>query len=70
MANTEVVSQQLEIAGFRDVNFEQVDGPVTVGDSVQDARSILQVFRAIFITRTQGALQNSIQTFLDEQNPA
>lgn len=37
MANTEVVSQQLEIAGFRDVNFEQVDGPVTVGDSVQDA---------------------------------
>lgn len=37
MANTEVVSQQIEIAGFRDVNFEQVDGPVTVGDSVQDA---------------------------------
>lgn len=37
MANTEVVSQQLEIAGFREVNFEQVDGPVTVGDSVQDA---------------------------------
>lgn len=37
MANTEVVSKQLEIAGFGDINFEQVDGPVTVGDSVQDA---------------------------------
>lgn len=37
MANTEVVSQQLEIAGFTDIEFEQVDGPVTVGDSIQDA---------------------------------
>lgn len=37
MASTEVVSKQLEIAGFRDINFEQLDGPVTVGNSVQDA---------------------------------
>ncbi|WP_297796368.1 class I SAM-dependent methyltransferase [uncultured Marinobacter sp.] len=37
MACTDVVSKQLEIAGFRDVNFEQLDGPVTVGNSVQDA---------------------------------
>lgn len=37
MSNTEVVSKQLEIAGFRDVNFDRTDGPVTVGDSVENA---------------------------------
>lgn len=37
MANTEVVSKQLEIAGFEDVHFERNDGPVTVGSSLDDA---------------------------------
>ncbi len=37
MSNTEVVGKQLEIAGFTDVNFERIDGPVTVGDSLENA---------------------------------
>ncbi len=37
MANPEVVGKQLEIAGFEDVAFERIDGPVTVGDSVEEA---------------------------------
>lgn len=37
MSNPDVVTKQLEIAGFRDINLERVDGPVTVGDSIQDA---------------------------------
>jgi ubiquinone/menaquinone biosynthesis C-methylase UbiE len=37
MANTDVVRQQLEIAGFEDIQFERNDGPVEVGDSVENA---------------------------------
>ena len=37
MANPEVVTKQLEIAGFGDIEFERTDGPVTVGDSVENA---------------------------------
>lgn len=37
MSSTEVVSKQLEIAGFEDVAFERIDGPVTVGSSLEDA---------------------------------
>lgn len=37
MSSTEVVGKQLEIAGFTDVNFERIDGPVTVGDSLENA---------------------------------
>ncbi len=37
MANPDVVSQQLEIAGFENVQFERNDGPVEVGDSVENA---------------------------------
>ncbi|ABI56957.1 class I SAM-dependent methyltransferase [Alkalilimnicola ehrlichii MLHE-1] len=37
MANPEVVTRQLEIAGFGDIGFERIDGPVTVGDSLDDA---------------------------------
>lgn len=37
MANPDVVSKQLEVAGFADVGFERIDGPVTVGDSLEDA---------------------------------
>lgn len=57
MASTEVVSKQLEIAGFRDVHFEQVDGPVTVGDSVEDAiRFQLAIGPAGEVFREAGAL--------------
>lgn len=37
MANPDVVRQQLEIAGFTDIGFERCDGPVTVGDSPENA---------------------------------
>ncbi|WFM72833.1 class I SAM-dependent methyltransferase [Halomonas sp. CKK8] len=37
MANSEVVTQQLEIAGFENIAFERNDGPVEVGDSVENA---------------------------------
>ena len=37
MADPEVVSKQLEIAGFEDADFERIDGPVTVGSSLDDA---------------------------------
>lgn len=37
MANPDVVTKQLEIAGFEDIAFERIDGPVTVGDSVENA---------------------------------
>lgn len=37
MANPEVVSKQLEIAGFEQVEFERNDGPVTVGETPEDA---------------------------------
>lgn len=37
MANPDVVTQQLEIAGFEEIHFERNDGPVEVGDSVENA---------------------------------
>ncbi|WP_355660966.1 class I SAM-dependent methyltransferase [Halomonas salifodinae] len=37
MANPEVVGQQLEIAGFEAIDFTRNDGPVEVGDSVENA---------------------------------
>lgn len=37
MADTEQVAKQLEIAGFEEVEFERNDGPVTVGESPEDA---------------------------------
>jgi ubiquinone/menaquinone biosynthesis C-methylase UbiE len=37
MSNPEVVTRQLEIAGFQNISFEREDGPVTVGDSVANA---------------------------------
>lgn len=37
MANPETVSKQLEIAGFEDIAYERNDGPVTVGDSLENA---------------------------------
>jgi hypothetical protein len=37
MADTGVVTKQLEIAGYRDVKFEQVDAKVFVGKDLDDA---------------------------------
>jgi hypothetical protein len=37
MADTRVVTKQLEIAGYRDVTFEQIDAQVFVGKDLDDA---------------------------------
>jgi len=37
MANTEVVTKQLEIAGYTKIEFERIDAPVLVGRNVDDA---------------------------------
>jgi len=37
MASTEVVAAQLKAAGFQDVAFERIDGPVMVGSTVEQA---------------------------------
>ena len=37
MADTAVVTKQLEIAGYRDVKFEQIDAKVFVGNDLDDA---------------------------------
>jgi ubiquinone/menaquinone biosynthesis C-methylase UbiE len=37
MANTDVVTKQLEIAGYKDIVFEQVDAQVFVGKDLDDA---------------------------------
>ena len=37
MADTGVVTKQLEIAGYRDITFEQIDTQVFVGKDLDDA---------------------------------
>ena len=37
MANQEMVTKQLEIAGYADIRFERVDAPLMVGRNVDDA---------------------------------
>jgi hypothetical protein len=37
MADTEVVTQQLRIAGYSDVKFKRIDAEVTVGRNVDEA---------------------------------
>ena len=37
MADTGVVTKQLEIAGYRDIQFEQADAQVFVGKDLDDA---------------------------------
>ena len=37
MANQEMVTKQLQIAGYADVEFERIDVPVLVGDTPEDA---------------------------------
>jgi ubiquinone/menaquinone biosynthesis C-methylase UbiE len=37
MADQDLVTRQLEIAGYDDIRFERVDAPLMVGDTVEDA---------------------------------
>lgn len=37
MANPDLVTAQLNAAGFDDISFERIDGPVMVGNSVEEA---------------------------------
>ncbi|MFQ5755664.1 MAG: class I SAM-dependent methyltransferase [Acidiferrobacterales bacterium] len=37
MANPDVVTKQLEIAGYEDIRFERIDAPLMVGNTVEDA---------------------------------
>lgn len=37
MANQEMVAKQLEIAGYTDVEFERIDAPLMVGNTLDDA---------------------------------
>lgn len=37
MADPEIVTRQLEIAGYEEISFERIDGPVTVGSNLDDA---------------------------------
>jgi ubiquinone/menaquinone biosynthesis C-methylase UbiE len=37
MADQQMVTKQLEIAGYEDIRFERVDAPLMVGDTVEDA---------------------------------
>jgi ubiquinone/menaquinone biosynthesis C-methylase UbiE len=37
MANQEMVTKQLEIAGYDEIEFERIDAPLMVGNSVEDA---------------------------------
>lgn len=37
MADQEMVSKQLEIAGYDEVEFERIDAPLMIGNSVEDA---------------------------------
>jgi hypothetical protein len=37
MANTDVVTKQLEIAGYTKIEFERIDAPVLVGNNAEDA---------------------------------
>jgi hypothetical protein len=37
MANTDVVTRQLQAAGFGDIAFRATDGPVMIGSSVEQA---------------------------------
>lgn len=37
MADAEMVTKQLEIAGYHDIQFERIDVPLMVGDDVDDA---------------------------------
>ena len=37
MANKDMVTKMMEIAGYQDIEFRQVDAPVLIGKTVEDA---------------------------------
>ena len=37
MADQDIVSRQLEIAGYQEIRFERIDAPLMVGSTVEDA---------------------------------
>ena len=37
MANQDMVTRQLEVAGYRDIRFERVDAPLMVGTTIEEA---------------------------------
>ena len=62
MANSEVVSAQLGAAGFSDVSFERVDGPVMIGRDVEQAVAFqLALGPAGEMVREAGALAEARQ---------
>jgi SAM-dependent methyltransferase len=62
MANSEVVSAQLAAAGFTDVSFERVDGPVMIGRDVEQAVAFqLALGPAGEMVREAGALAEARQ---------
>jgi SAM-dependent methyltransferase len=62
MANSEVVSAQLAAAGFADVSFERVDGPVMIGRDVEQAVAFqLALGPAGEMVREAGALAEARQ---------
>lgn len=57
MADPDVVRKQLQIAGFEDIDFTASDGPVTVGDSLNNATDFqLAIGPAGEVFREAGAL--------------
>jgi len=66
MANTEIVGAQLEAAGFVDVEFTRVDGPVMVGRDVERAIAFqLALGPAGEIVREAGALAEARKDEID-----
>ena len=60
MANPDVVTAQLRAAGFTDLTFERVDGPVMIGSDVQQAVDFqLAIGPAGEIVREAGALADA-----------
>ncbi|MEO8674957.1 MAG: class I SAM-dependent methyltransferase [Casimicrobiaceae bacterium] len=66
MSNTEIVGAQLKAAGFADVEFTRVDGPVMVGRDVEQAIAFqLALGPAGEIVREAGALAEARKEEID-----
>ena len=66
MANPEIVSAQLKAAGFTDVSFERVDGPVMIGRDVDQAVAFqLALGPAGEMVREAGALAKARHDEID-----
>lgn len=63
MANQEMVTKQMEIAGYEEVTFDRVDAELMVGDSIEDAINFqLALGPAGEIYREAGELAERQQT--------